>query len=71
MVGENGCCLSGGQKRKIAIARAIYKSFDVLLIDESFSNLDNESANVFKNYLIKLKSMKKSYCCCGTWYFFR
>ncbi len=58
-IGENGKCLSGGQKRKIAIARGIYKNFDVLLIDESFSNLDKKTMRIFKQFLINSKKDKR------------
>jgi ATP-binding cassette, subfamily B, bacterial PglK len=39
-VGENGKKLSGGQRQRIGIARAIYKSSEVLVLDEATSALD-------------------------------
>ncbi len=42
---EGGSNLSGGEKQKIAIARALYNHSDVLILDEITSNIDKESAN--------------------------
>jgi len=39
-VGEKGVRLSGGEKQRLGIARALYKDSDVLIFDESTSNLD-------------------------------
>jgi len=43
MVGETGKKLSGGEKQKIAIARAILREADVLIFDEATVHLDRES----------------------------
>ena len=43
MIGEKGERLSGGQKQRIGIARALYKSANVLVLDEATSALDNET----------------------------
>ena len=44
-IGENGICLSGGEKQRMAIARAIYKNPEIIIFDEATSMLDNETAN--------------------------
>ena len=43
MVGELGNRISGGQMQRIGIARALYKSCSVLVLDESTSSLDNQT----------------------------
>lgn len=43
IAGERGNTLSGGEKQRIAIARAVLKNAPVLLLDEATSALDNES----------------------------
>ena len=43
IVGEKGVKLSGGEKQRIAIARAILKNSPILLFDEATSALDNDN----------------------------
>jgi len=43
IITENGKNISGGQRQRIMLARALYTGFDVLLLDEPFSEMD-ESA---------------------------
>ena len=40
LIEENGLNLSGGQRQRIALARVLMKDFDILLIDEGFSQMD-------------------------------
>ena len=44
VIGSNGSRLSGGQKQKIAIARAVYSRKPLLVLDDVLSSLDHHSA---------------------------
>ncbi|MDQ7949513.1 MAG: ATP-binding cassette domain-containing protein, partial [Pedobacter sp.] len=50
-LGENGATLSGGQKQKIALARALYRDPEILILDEATSALDSQSEFVIRNTL--------------------
>lgn len=57
LVGENGNRLSGGEKQRVAIARALINKAKVLILDESTSALDNETAYNLEKSLIELKDL--------------
>lgn len=48
-IGEQGVNLSGGQKARVSLARAVYANKDILLMDDPISALDaNVRKNIFK-----------------------
>ena len=57
LVGENGNRLSGGEKQRVAIARALINKAKVLILDESTSALDNETAYNLEKSLLELKDL--------------
>jgi ABC-type multidrug transport system fused ATPase/permease subunit len=58
-LGENGCNLSGGQKSRVALARAIYMDADIYLLDDSLASLDpSVSESVFHHVIKNLLAHK-------------
>lgn len=40
VIGERGCTISGGQKARVALARALYTDSDIILLDDILSAVD-------------------------------
>ncbi|MBI2459244.1 MAG: ABC transporter ATP-binding protein [Parcubacteria group bacterium] len=53
LIGEKGIKLSGGEKQRLGIARAIFKQPQILLLDEATSHLDLESEEKIRDSLHK------------------
>ncbi|KAK3940254.1 putative ATP-dependent permease [Diplogelasinospora grovesii] len=55
MIGENGVGLSGGQKARVALARAVYSRARILLLDDPIAALDHQTAETILRKLFGRK----------------
>ena len=55
IINEDGSNISGGEKKRIGIARALYKNGNVLLVDEPFSSTDKKTQEQIEKMLLSLE----------------
>lgn len=64
LISDRGGSLSGGQRARIALARALYQDVDLYLIDDLFNSLDQQTAkNIYENCILKHLSSKTRIVC--------
>ena len=55
MIAENGANLSGGEKKRICLARALLRDTDILILDEPLANLDDTTAGMIEDLLLSIE----------------
>ena len=59
-MGEKGATLSGGQKARVVLARALYADADIYLMDDPISAVDSKVAKKLFNNCLKPLSREKT-----------
>ena len=57
IIENSGINLSGGEKRRIMLARAIIRKKDVLILDEPLANLDKNNAHLIEDLILKINDV--------------
>ena len=60
IIGSRGVSLSGGQKQRLALARAVYAKAELLILDDVFSGLDNDTEElIFKKLFARSGPLRR------------
>ena len=60
VVGERGIMLSGGQRQRVTLARALVRSFDLLILDDVLSAVDHTTEHLLIQSLLRLRDERKA-----------
>lgn len=55
IIGSGGVSISGGEAKRISIARALLKGKDILILDEPLANLDKDTTEILENEILSLE----------------
>lgn len=55
MITENGSNLSGGERKRICLARALLRNTDLLILDEPLANLDRKTAGKIEELILSIQ----------------
>ena len=58
VIGEGGGTLSGGEKQRISIARAMLKNAPIIILDEATASIDPENEHLIQNAISELTRNK-------------
>lgn len=63
VIGEGGASISGGEKQRISIARAIMKNAPIIILDEATANVDPENEKELVEAIDALTKKNNNYDC--------
>lgn len=55
VINEGGTNLSGGEKRRVTLARSVIRETPILILDEPMANLDEENAKAIESLILEIK----------------
>ena len=55
IINEGGTNLSGGERRRVTLARALLRPTPILILDEPLANLDEKNSKAIESLLLSIK----------------